>query len=346
MKKNVLVNATSLASGGGFTVLNQFMSGLSTNPPDNGAVFYVFVPDSYKVNHSQAHIHCLTNSENPFYKNRNYWNLKGLRKWEKHQGIKADELFSLQNYYPYGFKSKKTFKRLYLHQPIPFFEYKWRWFRKEERKLWFYQNIYYQLVKNSVNQSDQVIVQTDWFKCQLVKKIGIHESKVVVNKPILNQIDPNQYKSIEGLRGRKKLFFPADEYVYKNHEILYKAMNLLVNGTKQLKELVLYVTLEKNNRMARDYIRKFNLEEHIILTGKLSYEQVMRYYRSVDVLLFPSKVETFGMPLLESKAFGLPIIASDLDLYREVIGEYNQPVVYCDYNDENKWAQAIGQLTD
>ncbi|MCM3610418.1 glycosyltransferase [Planococcus sp. MERTA32b] len=345
-RKNILVNATSLASGGGLTVLNQFMADLSKEYEGKETIFYVFVPDTYKEHHPQEHIHCHKNKDNPFYRNRNYWNLRGLKKWVKHEDIEVDELFSLQNYYPFGFNSRKIFKRLYLHQPIPFFDYKWRFFRNEERKLWFYQNIYYQLIKSSVRKSGQVIVQTNWFKRQIIKKTGIDEELVLVDKPAFNHIDPGHYSKIEGLKGSKRLFFPADDYAYKNHEILFKAMNILVNGPRQRKDIVLYFTLDKNNVMARRYMKEYKVEENIILTGKLSYEKVMCYYLTVDVLLFPSKVETFGMPLLESKAFGLPIIASDLDLYREVIGETEQTVAYCTYDDEQQWAQTIEYLID
>lgn len=346
MEKTILVNATSLSNGGGLTILNQFMADLTENPMGNNSMVYVFVPDSFNSSQLPAYIQCLKNSDNPFYKNRNYWNYKGFKKWRKHNGITADELFSLQNYFPFGFSKIDAFKRLYLHQPIPFFEYQWSIFKKNERKLWFYRNVYYQLIKKSAKEADQIIVQTEWFKNQLIKKTGIDNKKILVDRPVLTDIDPYMFESMSGLQGKMKLFYPAADYIYKNHELLFKAVNLLVNGSMQKKDLVLYVTLEQNNELAQRYIEKFNLEDHIILTGKLRYEEVMRFYKSVDALVFPSKIETFGMPLVESKAFNLPIIAADLPLYREVIGDYEKPFVLCDYCDETVWASAIAQLMD
>ncbi len=44
-------------------------------------------------------------------------------------------------------------------------------------------------------------------------------------------------------------------------------------------------------------------------------------YNACDVMLFPSLSEGFGSPLVESMATGLPIVASDIEVVREVIGE-------------------------
>lgn len=338
MKRNILVNATSLSSGGALTILNQYISELFIKSEDEKE-YYVFVPDTCTTNGTKSNIHFIRNSENPLYKKRNYWNSIGMKKWCGVNEVIPYEVFSMQNYYPFGFGSKKVFKRVYLHQPIPFFNYKWSFFKKEEKALWFYKNIYYFLIKRSVKQSDQVIVQTEWFKNQVVNKFNIARGNIVVEKPVLSQINPNEYNPID-LKGELKLFYPASNVVYKNHEILYRAMDIVVNEYG-FKDVVLYLTLEDTDSVTLDFIKKYGLRENIILTGKLDYEQVMSYYKTVDALVFPSKIETFGLPLIESQYFNLPIIASDLDLYREVIGDYTGDVVYCRHDDAKKWADSI-----
>ena len=338
MGKNVLVNATSLSSGGALTILNQYTSDLFVNSEKEKS-YYIFVPDTCVVKEFKDNIHYIKNSENTFYRSRNYWNYIGMRKWCVANKVDPFEVFSMQNYYPFGFNDEKVFKRLYLHQPIPFFDYRWNPFKKREKALWFYKNIYYFLIKRSVKQSDQVIVQTEWFKNQVVNKFNIARGNIVVEKPVLSQINPNEYNPID-LKGKLKLFYPASNVVYKNHEILYRAMNIVVNEYG-FKDVVLYLTLGDTDSVALDFIKKYGLRENIILTGKLDYEQVMSYYKTVDALVFPSKIETFGLPLIESQYFNLPIIASDLDLYREVIGDYTGDVVYCRHDDAKKWADSI-----
>ena len=52
--------------------------------------------------------------------------------------------------------------------------------------------------------------------------------------------------------------------------------------------------------------------------SKLSDEEMQEAYATSDVLLFCSTLEGFGMPILEAKAVGLPVITSDIEPMSEV----------------------------
>jgi glycosyltransferase involved in cell wall biosynthesis len=339
MIRIVLVNATSLASGGGLTILHQFVDNLDIQAEDD-AMYYIFVPDTCKSSNKRENIVYIRNLDNKFYKSRDHWNLRGMKKWCKANKIWPDELYSMQNYFPFGFKRDVKLKTLYLHQPIPFFENKWSLFKKDERILWFYKNIYYYLIKEGVKEADKVIVQTEWLKKRVVETLGCNRDKVVVERPTIKNINAEAYKPIEGLKGMLRLFYPASEVIYKNHEVLYKAMDIIVNH-HEIDDVVLYLTLDQHSPVALKYMNEFKLQKNVVLTGALNFQQVMEYYKSVNALVFPSKIETFGLPLVEAQQFKLPIIASDMDLYREVIGKYEGSAVYCGSGDAREWAKAI-----
>jgi len=55
----------------------------------------------------------------------------------------------------------------------------------------------------------------------------------------------------------------------------------------------------------------YGLEEDVVITGKVSTEDLYAYYRLADVFLCLSEHEGFGVPLVESMIFDLPIIAYD-----------------------------------
>jgi glycosyltransferase involved in cell wall biosynthesis len=57
------------------------------------------------------------------------------------------------------------------------------------------------------------------------------------------------------------------------------------------------------------------------LTGVRSHEETWPLYREADVFVFPSLCESFGYPLVEAMASGLPIVASDIPVHREMCGE-------------------------
>jgi len=63
--------------------------------------------------------------------------------------------------------------------------------------------------------------------------------------------------------------------------------------------------------------------------GPLGHEAAHRLYCGADIFVFPSVVESFGHPMMEAMAAGLPIVAADTPVNREVCGEgaeYFQPL--------------------
>ncbi len=54
---------------------------------------------------------------------------------------------------------------------------------------------------------------------------------------------------------------------------------------------------------------------------RIHYEQVVDLYALADVLVFPSESEGFGIPLLEAGIHRVPIVCSDIPVFREIGGE-------------------------
>ena len=54
--------------------------------------------------------------------------------------------------------------------------------------------------------------------------------------------------------------------------------------------------------------------------SRLTAEEMQAEYANADVLLFASKLEGFGMPIIEAQTVGVPVITSDVDPMREVAG--------------------------
>lgn len=77
---------------------------------------------------------------------------------------------------------------------------------------------------------------------------------------------------------------------------------------------------------------------HVIELGRCSDAEMANHLACARALLFPSFVEGYGLPLIEALGAGVPVIASDLPVFRELAGTLPH---YLKPNDEPGWAQAI-----
>jgi glycosyltransferase involved in cell wall biosynthesis len=66
-----------------------------------------------------------------------------------------------------------------------------------------------------------------------------------------------------------------------------------------------------------DSSRSFGLR--IENTGEVAPQQLSRLYDEAGALIYPSFTESLGLPLLEARAHGLPIIASERDFVRDIV---------------------------
>jgi glycosyltransferase involved in cell wall biosynthesis len=77
------------------------------------------------------------------------------------------------------------------------------------------------------------------------------------------------------------------------------------------------VTQSEDIRLAR----RPGIAEWVEFTGPLSAEKTAGLYAAADIFVFPSLAESFGFPMAEAMSHGLPIVAADTPVNREVCGE-------------------------
>ena len=222
---------------------------------------------------------------------------------------KPDKVLSLQNTM---IKQSSCFQELYVHQALPFSEK--RFTLKENKKLWIYQNVISKMIFRSIKKCDSVTVQTLWMKDAICGKTGINENKVSVVTPTVSIPEDVKYQG-----GEETLFFyPAGSGVYKNHEIIYKAVKeLKASGYNNFK---VYLTLNKPGMFSEKYR---DVDDLIEFCGYMEKSKVYELYQK-SILLFPSYIETFGLPLLEARTIGCPVIASNCAFSKEIIDGYDK----------------------
>jgi glycosyltransferase involved in cell wall biosynthesis len=87
--------------------------------------------------------------------------------------------------------------------------------------------------------------------------------------------------------------------------------------------------------------RELGVESAMVNLPSLSRPVLAAAYRRADLLVHTSEAEGFGLPLIEAMACGLPVVASDLPVLREINGS---AAVYCPVADVEAWTEAVVHL--
>jgi glycosyltransferase involved in cell wall biosynthesis len=189
-------------------------------------------------------------------------------------------------------------------------------------------------VRLFITPHTQFIVQLEWIKAAFVRRYKVLPERVHVCSPT---IEPPK-ATVDAINmpvdsDTLNLFYPAYAYPYKNHRLLNEAL-LRIDEMLPCK-VALYLSNFSN------FSNFSNVE--IYAMGIIPYGKVLWLYRHVNALLFPSFIETFGLPLTEAASFGLPVLAADLPYAREVLAGYDG-ATFVNHQDAEAWGNAILSL--
>ena len=113
--------------------------------------------------------------------------------------------------------------------------------------------------------------------------------------------------------------YVASGEAHKNHAILISAWMLLAN-----EGIFPSLALTLSETISPDLVKSIGVEcitkgLRIHNLGFLTHDQLVVMYRYSKALIYPSGFESFGLPLIEAKLAGLPVLAPELDYVRDIL---------------------------
>lgn len=181
-----------------------------------------------------------------------------------------------------------------------------------ERKRIF--NFYFRFIMNIALKANQVIVDSESTKSDILKFYKINSEKIFV---IPLGIDHDKFYPLKNKK--KNIIFTAG-YMgglgkRKNVEFILK----LAKEFEKDKKITFKIAgrgpeLERLIKIKE----KLNLR-NVEFVGFIPEEKLNKFYNSLDLFIFPSLYEGFGFPPLEAIACGVPVIVSNRSSLPEII---------------------------
>lgn len=329
MKPRIVVSGVCLTAMGAYMVFKDALESLASEHADR----YDIVALVHRKN--LFDVPCVTYLEFPEIKSSwlkrlrfEYYDCRDISK-----KLKPHLWFAMHDITP---NVQANVRAVYCHNPSPFYKFS----LKEAPLAWkfsLFTLLYRFLYGLNIKSNDFVIVQQDWLRNEFMSRYGV--GNVVVAHPSVDFV-PDGNATVSRLSKPFLFFYPAYPWApYKNIEQILKAARVLERGG--LSNFEIWLTMNGEETPYSKKMRKVYSDLATVRwLGIRPRTEVMRLYSEADCLLFPSKLETWGMPITEFKATGKPILAADLPYAHETVGQYERAAFF----DTKSEAQLVAMM--
>jgi glycosyltransferase involved in cell wall biosynthesis len=186
--------------------------------------------------------------------------------------------------------------------------------------------------RRSVHWADVTVAPSKAFAEELRKWTG--ENVVAVHHgfdrnlftsdstPLSHSVQNQLHESADALR----LLFVSHYNYYRNFETLIRALPILrdrLPGKKIKLFLTCHLSSSKNPgsyraESAASLVSLLRTTDNVVELGTVPYQLLHHLYRACHIYVSPAYTETFAHPLVEAMSSGLPVVASDLPVHREI----------------------------
>jgi len=182
----------------------------------------------------------------------------------------------------------------------------------EENSDWYnpmFKRWYKFMIPRLCKNARFIITVSEFSKSKIIEKYDILESKIIVSTPgipkfIFNDIADNfgDYMLLTGVNNPRK----NAEWII-NNSVIFKKRGLKI------------VALNTNSKVYNNI--SLSGDESVIHINNASFTNYCTLLKNAKALIYPSLYEGFGIPILESLCMGIPVIASNLPVFKEAFGD-------------------------
>jgi len=205
-----------------------------------------------------------------------------------------------------------------------------------EYRTWLDNHLRGLVARRSIAWADITVAPSEAFSADLRRWTGSSRIRTVHHgfdreaftrdtSPLAADVEQN----LKAAEGGPRLLFVSHYNYYRNFETLIRALPVLRNRLpgRAVKLLLTCKLAGGENPGAyrpeatAKLVRDVGVSDMVIELGAIPYRQLHQLYGRADLYLTPAYTETFAHPLVEAMSSGLPVVASDLPVHREICGD-------------------------
>ena len=319
----IVLNAVSAKMGGAATYMKNLARELASLKLEDEFIFFVPEEQARAIRGLAPNMRVIaTEIGSASFWKRLWFDQVTLRRWVKRERV--DLLFSTANFAMFACPCRQV---LLVRNVLHFSElYRTRILSQKAFSAKLNDGLRRWLIVQSVKWADAVITPSQAMLDELRRYVQAPDTKVSVNHyGITGGLShlPIEQRANEEQR-EWRLFFSSLYAEHKNLRTLLQAFILLQKGGVFCR---LLTSADPNWKAARAtstwkedvaLLQDERLKRSVEFTGILNSEQMTVRYKTADLFIYPSAIESFGHPLIEAMVAGLPIVAADTKINREL----------------------------
>lgn len=195
------------------------------------------------------------------------------------------------------------------------------------------------LMSRSARTADEVITVSGSAARAITRHMGVSPENITVipNGAAVPVAPVNAWEEVAGLdvrRGRPIVLSTGNRLPHKNFSGLLRALQTIPSPERPL----LVVTGGGPNDPLVRQLVELGLTDDVVLPGWVTPGQLEALYAVADLYVCPSLQEGFGLPVVDALRRGLPVVANDIPVLREVGGSLAR---YADATSPDALARAM-----
>ncbi len=200
----------------------------------------------------------------------------------------------------------------------------------------------------AARKAEHIITVSEYSRAQIIERLGVPTSKVsVIACGVNGEFAPMDrvaaFKAVSTALGihQSYLLYVGSLKRYKNVASLLKAFALLYERRNIPRRLLIVGDDAQGRSELAGECARLGIMARTNFVPYVAPELLPKIYAAADLLVMPSRIEGFGLPVLEAMACGTPVVCSRAASLPEVGGD---AVRYFDPQCPEELAEAIEQV--